>query len=525
MYKKIILSIAMMATTTTVLAAKVEDLSIKPAMAAQTRGSLPAPNLQQENLKILGKFKDKSGNLHIRSKQMFKGIPIWNFQVIEHQSQRLASGSSYTGYYVSQIESDLAKVAAPVKTEAEVLAFIRAHHLGTHPVASVLEDGQAKPYIYLDQDKVAHQVYEVSFAADAPEGNHPSLPTFIVDAQSLVIYKQWDAMMHQRVGEGPGGNVNTGRYVYGKDFEPFDIKVKRKSVCVLKNDYVKTVDLKNKKKGVPGKQGSIPVRYGCNAKKSHYFHDESMVNGAYGVTNDAHAFGQAIVGMYHDWYDINPLPIQLVMQVHYGVDFANAMWDSRALVMSFGDGDNDNMYPLVSLDVAAHEVAHGITQFSSDLFYMGQSGGLNESFSDMAAQAALYYFYGESDWQIGSRVMKSGQALRYMDDPKQDGRSIAHTSEYYDGMDVHFSSGVYNKAFYNLATTPGWDTMLAYTVFYYANLTEWQPVETFSSAGCGTIRAAKALYAYSPEFNPDSVIAALKSVGIYYNPDTQRCRI
>lgn len=523
MFKKITLSLLFMAATTTVSAAKVEDLSIKPAMAAQNHLAAQAMKLKRENFKTLSQFKDMAGNLHIRSKQMHKGIPIWNFQVIEHQRQGVTTNSTYSGFYVSQLDTDLAKTAAHIKPEAEVIAFVRAYHEGTQPEASVLKDPQAKSYIYLDQDKVAHQVYEVSFEADAPEGNHPGLPTYIVDAQNLVIYKHWDDMMHSQVGKGPGGNLNTGRYVYGQDFEPFDIHIKDKKVCVLKNDYVKTVNLKNKEHGKPGKQGSIPVRYRCSVKKGHYYHDEKTVNGAYGVINDAHAFALAIVGMYHDWYDINPLPIQLVMQVHYGHEYANAMWDSRHLVMSFGDGDRDDMYPLVSLDVAAHEVAHGITQFSSDLFYSGQPGGLNESFSDMAAQAALYYFYGESNWQIGGKIMKSGRALRYMDDPGKDGISIAHTSKYYEGLDVHYSSGIFNKAFYNLATAPGWDPMLAYTVFYYANLTQWQPDENFASAGCGTIRGAKVLYEYSPEFNPSAVIDALEKVGIYYNNDTQSC--
>jgi vibriolysin len=249
-----------------------------------------------------------------------------------------------------------------------------------------------------------------------------------------------------------------------------------------------------------------------------------MTNGAYGIQNDAHAFGQAIVGMYHDWYDINPLPIRLIMQVHYGNNYPNAMWDPRYLVMSFGDGDNEMMYPLVVLDVAAHEVGHGITQFASDLIYVGESGALNESFSDMAAQAALYYFYGENDWKIGATIMKSGRPLRHMDNPRRDGRSIAHTAEYYDGLDVHYASGIFNKAFYNLAMTPGWDTQKAYTVFYYANLTEWFPDETFASAGCGVVRATMALQTYFPAFEPKDVIAALRSVGVYYNGETQTCK-
>lgn len=517
MFKKTILSLSFMAVATVASAAKVEDLSIKPTAGAQAQGVARSVNMKSDNLKTLSQFKDKAGNLHIRSKQMHKGLPIWNFQVIAHQPQGGAGETTYSGFYVSQLDTDLAKTAVRIKPESEVLAFVREHHVSMGPEASVVEDGRTKSYIYLDQDKIAHQVYEVSFAANAPEGNHPSLPTYIVDAQNLVIYKHWDAMMHQKVGRGPGGNFNTGRYMYGrgKDFKPFAIKV-RGNVCIMKSTYVSTYDLAN------DIMGYEPYRYSCHAGKKKYYHEEAVINGAYGVLNDAHAFGLTIINMYHDWYGINPLPVPLIMQVHYALDYANAMWDPRNLVMSFGDGD-EKMYPLVAMDVAAHEVAHGITQFSSDLLYMGQSGGLNESFSDMASQAGTYYLYGRNNWQIGSTIMKSGLPLRYMDDPRKDGASIAHTSDYVEGLDVHFSSGVFNKAFYNLATTPGWDVMRAYTVFYYANLTEWMPLETFASAGCGTIRAAEALKSYDPAIEPSAVIKALEKVGVYYNYNTESC--
>lgn len=519
MLKKMLFTLTLVIVTQAGMAALVQDLS-RGAFVQ----SLQASHSQPMNVQVISSFKDKIGQRHIRAKQMHGGLPIWNYQVIEHQGTGIKPEARYSGFYVTGLERDLALTAAHLKTEAEVLAFVRRHHEHSGAVPSILQEPILTPYIYLDQGHMAHQVYQVSFAADDPQGNHPSIPTYLVDAQTLEIYHHWDAMMHQTVGTGPGGNLNTGRYIYGQDFDPLDIHIKHKNVCVFKSSTVKTVDLKNKKKAEQGKEGAIPVRYACNSKKSTYFHNEKVVNGAYGVANDAHAFGQAIMNMYKDWYGIRPLPIQLVMQVHYGVEYANAMWDSRLKVMSFGDGDRYNVYPLVALDVAAHEVAHGITQYASDLFYMGHSGGLNESFSDMAAQAAMYYHYGDNNWRIGSTIMKSGHALRYMDDPTKDGKSIAHAADYVKGMDVHYSSGVFNKAFYELATTPGWDTQLAFTVFYYANLTEWQPNETFASAGCGTIRAAKALYVVDAEFDPSAVIAALKSVGIHYNPITAACK-
>src|SRR3546814_574538 len=148
------------------------------------------------------------------------------------------------------------------------------------------------------------------------------------------------------------------------------------------------------------------------------------------------------------------------MKVHYSNSYENAFWDGSS--MTFGDGAS-TFYPLVSLDVSSHEVSHGYTEQNSGLNYSGQSGGINEAFSDMAGEAAEYYFNGGSnDFLVGAQIFKGSGALRYMADPPQDGRSIGHADDYTSGMDVHYSSGVYNKAFYLLASKSGWNTETAF---------------------------------------------------------------
>ena len=87
--------------------------------------------------------------------------------------------------------------------------------------------------------------------------------------------------------------------------------------------------------------------------------------------------------MYRNWYNTAPLSFKLKMRVHYSRNYENAFWDGSQ--MTFGDGAT-TFYPLVSLDVAAHEVSHGFTEQNSGLVYSGQSGGINEAFSDMAGK-------------------------------------------------------------------------------------------------------------------------------------------
>ena len=210
--------------------------------------------------------------------------------------------------------------------------------------------------------------------------------------------------------------------------------------------------------------------------------------------------------MYSDWLNTAPLTFQLQMRVHYGRNYQNAFWNGTS--MTFGDGAG-TFYPLVSLDVSAHEVSHGFTEQNSGLVYSGKSGGLNEAFSDMAGEAAEFYMTGTNDWMVGEQIFKGTGALRYMDDPTLDGISIGHQSDYYNGMDVHYSSGVYNKAFYLLATTAGWDTQEAFEVYARANMLYWTANTDWDTAGDGVMDAACDL-----GYSVSDVQASLSAVGI-----------
>ena len=204
----------------------------------------------------------------------------------------------------------------------------------------------------------------------------------------------------------------------------------------------------------------------------------------------------------------------LTMVVHEYMD--NAYWDGRR--MTFGDGIS-MFYPLTSLGVAAHEISHGFTEQHSNLAYYGQSGGMNEAFSDMAAQAAEVFAYGKNSWQIGPEIFKEeGRALRYMDKPSKDcpkGRkpgdwcSIDKVSQYKDGVDVHFSSGIYNRVFYLLGTSDDWTPRKAFDVMVKANMDYWTSSVDFEKGACGVMKAAK-------DYNYDqaAVKQAFKTVGI-----------
>jgi Zn-dependent metalloprotease len=137
-------------------------------------------------------------------------------------------------------------------------------------------------------------------------------------------------------------------------------------------------------------------------------------------------------------------------RVHYGDGYVNAFWDGTQ--MTYGDGAA-NARPLVELDVAAHEMTHGVTENTASLVYAGESGGLNEATSDIFSTAVEWYANSVADtpdYLIGEliNINGNGTPLRYMDRPSRDGHSADCWSSGVGGLDVHYSSGPLNHWFY-----------------------------------------------------------------------------
>lgn len=143
-------------------------------------------------------------------------------------------------------------------------------------------------------------------------------------------------------------------------------------------------------------------------------------------------------------------------RVHYGTNYDNAFWSDSCFCMTFGDGDGSTDGPLVSLDIAAHEMAHGITSRTARLAYRGESGGLNEATSDIFGAMVEFFAANASDpgdYGIGEEILVpyTGDGFRYMYHPSLDGRSPDCWSKNLGRLNVHYSSGVANRFFFLLA--------------------------------------------------------------------------
>jgi Zn-dependent metalloprotease len=152
-------------------------------------------------------------------------------------------------------------------------------------------------------------------------------------------------------------------------------------------------------------------------------------------------------------------------RVHVGRGYVNAFWSDGCFCMSYGDGDGVTYGPLVDLDVAGHEMSHGVTSRTANLTYSGESGGLNEANSDM--MGSMVEFFANNaidtpDYMIGEEIYIANvsgsanqKALRYMFSPNKDGSSADCWYSGVGSLNVHYSSGPANHFFYLLAEGSG----------------------------------------------------------------------
>jgi len=207
----------------------------------------------------------------------------------------------------------------------------------------------------------------------------------------------------------------------------------------------------------------------------------------------------------------------LLSSVHYSTNYVNAYWNGTQMV--YGDGDNVNSRSLaISLDVTAHELTHAVTERTSHLTYAGESGGLNEALSDIFGNVCEWYRdvagditapAGPNNFLVGEDIWLADVALRFMNDPARDGSSLDFWTSSAGNVNVHYSSGIANLAFYLLSqggTHPRGKSTTQVTgigiydaarIFYRANTTYLTASSNYSDARNATVAAATDLFGAS----------------------------
>jgi Zn-dependent metalloprotease len=222
----------------------------------------------------------------------------------------------------------------------------------------------------------------------------------------------------------------------------------------------------------------------------------------------------------------------IIVNVHYGVNYMNAFWDGDELTFGEGNGTIFTDFSK-SLDVVAHELGHGVVQTTANLNYVSQSGALNEHFADVLGSVVTQHVLGQNandaDWLIGDEIMGPelyGEALRSMRAPgtAYDNALMGkdpqpgHMDDYYSGpadnQGVHINSGIPNRAFYLTSREIGTDK--AVSVWYHALQNLWATAN-FSDAVDRITNSARVLVKNGdvPLGTTQVVRGAFKEVGLY----------
>ncbi len=222
------------------------------------------------------------------------------------------------------------------------------------------------------------------------------------------------------------------------------------------------------------------------------------------------------------WSSLDGNNTATYIAVHVDNNYDNAFFDPSCKCMYIGDGSS--FYSLGSIDVIGHEMGHGVTDATSNLTYSGESGGLNESNSDITGEMVEAYARNGgtgttiptgNDWMMGKEISKSGQPLRWMWKPSKDGSSKDAWSSTLGNLNVHYSSGPNNRMFYFLSqgsnsssssemysqyltkqplAMTGIGNDKAFRIWFKANTTKFTASTNYADARNKVIQAAEELY-------------------------------
>lgn len=251
---------------------------------------------------------------------------------------------------------------------------------------------------------------------------------------------------------------------------------------------------------------------------------------------DAHWGSEKVYDYYLGSYNRNGIDangMKMLSYVHYSTNYLNAYWDGSR--MTYGDGDSTTT-PLTSLDIVGHEMTHGVTERTSALAYRGESGALNEAYSDILGKAVEFYAKPTTaNWLMGSQI---GMTFRSMSNPNQynqpdtykgtkwvtvTGCSPTQNNDY---CGVHTNSGVLNYWFYLLTVggsgtndigsnfnVSGIGITKAAAIAYRTNTSYLGSSSTYADARTYSIKSAEDLYGVGSN-EANQVMNAFYAVGI-----------
>ncbi|MGW0769323.1 M4 family metallopeptidase [Streptomyces sp. NPDC002676] len=450
----------------------------------------------QEKLVVKDVIKDNDGTLHTRYERTYAGLPVLGGDLVVHTpAASLAKGTVSTTYANKQRIKVASTTATFTKSAAQTKALKAAKALDakkatTDSARKVIWAGHGTPKL----------AWETVIGGLQDDGT-PSQLHVITDATSgKELYR------YQAIKTGIGNTQYSGQ------------------VSLTTTQSGSTFTLND---GARGGHKTYNLNHGTSGTGTLF----SQTNDTWGngtTSNAATAGADAHYGAAETWdfykntfgrSGIKNDGVGAYSRVHYGNAYVNAFWDDTCFCMTYGDGSGNND-PLTSLDVAGHEMSHGVTSNTAGLEYSGESGGLNEATSDIFGTGVEFYANNSTDvgdYLIGEKININGDGtpLRYMDKPSKDGGSADSWYSGVGNLDVHYSSGPANHMFYLLSEGSGTKVINGVTynsptsdgvavtgigraaalqIWYKALTTYMTSTTDYAGARTAALKAATALY-------------------------------
>ncbi|MFJ8670565.1 M4 family metallopeptidase [Streptomyces sp. NPDC093589] len=385
----------------------------------------------KEKLVVKDVAKDADGSTHTRYERTYDGLPVLGGDLVVHES-KAGTLRGVTKAVRSQLK--VAGTTAKIKpAAAEAKALKSAQAQGSKKTEA---DKAPRKVVWVADGKPV-LAYETVVGGLQKDGTPNELHVITDATTGAKIFE------YQGIENGTGNSEYSGKVTLGTapSYTLTDTGRGNHKTYNLNHGSSGTGTLFSDPDDVWGdgtpqnvQTAGVDAHYGAALTWDYY----KNVHGRSGIRGDG-------VGAYS--------------RVHYGNNYVNAFWDDSCFCMTYGDGSG-NAAPLTSIDVAAHEMTHGVTSATANLTYSGESGGLNEGTSDIFASAVEFNAGNATDagdYLIGEKIDINGDGtpLRYMDKPSKDGASKDYWYSGIGNVDVHYSSGVANHFFYLLSEGSG----------------------------------------------------------------------
>ncbi|MGD3105833.1 M4 family metallopeptidase [Streptomyces sp. YGL11-2] len=402
------------------------------AARAQTAKALGLGS--QEQLVARDVIKDADGTTHTRYDRTYAGLPVLGGDLVVHTAKGGAIKST------TKAAKSAIAVASTTAKIAPKTAALAAESTATKTIGAKKVDAQTPRKVIWAAKGTPVLAYETVVGGLQKDGT-PNELHVITDANTGKKLYQYQGIENGVGNSEYAGKVDVASKKGGNGFELTDDARGGHQTFNLSGSesgngklFTNSTDTWGDGKPENPETAGVDAAYGAQETWDYY----KNVHGRSGIKGDGKG---------------------ATSRVHYGQNYVNAFWDDGCFCMTYGDGQG-NKKPLTALDVAGHEMSHGVTAATAKLEYSGESGGLNEATSDIFGASVAFYAKNPAEpgsYFIGKKIdiNGDGKPLRYMDKPSKDGQSLDNWSADAGNVDVHYSSGIANHFFYLLSEGSG----------------------------------------------------------------------